>query len=189
MAELRGPMTRHMVLLSALFVGACTVGEVPLPGSGTDGGPKMDSGPTACVNREPSPAPAHTHTAAGLGTAAGQGCVAVGCHGTPAGAGAPPFFSAGTVYKPDKTTPQAGVTVRLMPEAGGNGLTSVTDTAGNFYFPSTAPNPMPALTSATACPTTASMQQHLTTVQDANCNSASCHQQPGGAYGGMKMAD
>jgi hypothetical protein len=147
----------------------------------------VDSQQTGCVNREPSPVAAHVHTQAGLGTAAGQGCVAAGCHGIPQGAGAPAFFSAGTVYKPDKTSPQAGVTVRLAPMAGGTTLTSVTDTAGNFYFSSAVTNPMPALASATACPGDAPMQQRIANAPDANCNSASCHQQPGGAYGAIKL--
>jgi hypothetical protein len=168
--------------MSALFLGACTVGEVPLGGGDGGGADAM----TGCVNRSATPPAPHTHLDGVTGTGAGKGCVSAACHlAGLTGTNAPAFFAGGTVYKPDKTTGQAGATVRLNPMAGGAGLTAITDTAGNFYWPMGVANPMPATTSATACPADVPMIQQISNATDANCNSASCHQQPGGVRGGI----
>jgi hypothetical protein len=174
--------TRCMVLLAGLALGACSVGEVSL-GDDTGG----DDVQTGCVDRV-TPIAAHTHTQVGLGTAAGQGCVAGGCHLAAApGVNAPPYYAGGTVYKADKTTPQGGVTVRITAMTGGKQHTAVTDAAGNFYFPATVEDLKPALTSATACPGEAPMISRIVNNADANCNSAACHLQPGGVYGAIKL--
>mgnify|MGYP001598311426 CR=1 FL=1 len=183
-------MTRAALLLSCLFVAACTIGELPPTGGnpGTDAGNSgTDAGPNAngCVDRlAPPQLVAHLHGGVPGATNAGQRCVTAACHGT--GGTGPLFQAAGTVYKPDGTTPSAGVYVRIK-----TGTTTVamgvTDNAGNFNiltgvtFPST--------TDATACPNVAPMATQLVqagAVPGGDCNG--CHV-VGGATGKITIAD
>lgn len=179
------PMTRTALLLSSLFVAACTVGELPKNGAGggdiagpdagnttggTDGGIKANN----CVNRIVPPGGAHLH--AGGATHAGEGCLVAGCHlANNPGAGAPGFQFAGTVYKPGAgKIPSTGVTVQVK-SAAGMVVTGVTDDAGNFnILAGSLPNPFPATVAVTACPTLTPMSSSL--VQGGgNCTSAACH--------------
>jgi hypothetical protein len=185
-------MTRTALLLSSLFVAACTVGEIPRTGGADDtpgndaGNPAMDGGAVGngCINRAAADVP-HIHTAGG--THAGEGCIVAGCHlANNLGAGAPGFQFAGTVYKPDAAkTPSAGATV-LVKSAAGATAKALTDSGGNFYIPSgMLPNPFPATVNASACPTLTPMAGSL--VQGGgNCTSAACH---GGATGVVTLAD
>jgi len=170
-------MTRTALLLSSLFVAACTVGEIPRTGGaddtpGTDAGnPGTDGGAVGngCVNRAAADVP-HQH--AGNVTHAGENCMQAGaCH---AQGTAQPFQFAGTLYKSDGTTPSAGASIRVKPMAGGAGITLLTDTAGNFSVAAGAlPMAFPALTDATACPTVKPMVGSLAQNGGGACNS--CH--------------
>ena len=167
------------VLLATL--GGCSVGEVSI--GGTDGGNSV------CSPRLVTAAAAHAHTPNGA-TNAGATCETAGCHRPPLGAGAPEFIMSGTAYKPDKTTPATGIELRVVPDAGGAALTSKTDSAGNFYVVKGATNPFPGKALASGCPTAdAKMVGALTTATQGNCNSADCHQTPGGAAGAINLAD
>src|SRR4051794_11121582 len=95
----RGLMTRTALLLSSLWVAACTVGELPEASNnqGTDAGGEMGNG---CQNRNATPDPPHDHGGVAGATNAGMSCVASGCHLEGAtGTDAPAFEFAGTVYK------------------------------------------------------------------------------------------
>ncbi len=180
---LRGSMTRTIVLLSVLFVG-CSVGEVPLNGTGPDGGGGGggDGAAALCTTRT-TPIAAHVHTAGG-GTNAGQNCQLAGCHlrGN-AGAGAPEFLMGGTLYKPDGVTPSGGVEIRLVPNGGGPSGIAVTDDAGNFNS-TQAINPFPGTALASGCPTAdRHMSGAITNAAAASCNNGTaCH-----ATGGVPM--
>lgn len=187
-------MTRTALLLSSLFVAACTVGDFPRTGGaddapGTDAGnnPGTDAGPVGngCVARLAPADPAHVHTVGG--THAGEGCLVAGCHLNNAlGTGAPGFQFAGTIYKPGAAkTPSAGATVTVK-SAAGLTTAAITDDAGNFHIAAgSLQNPFPALVNASACPTLTPMAGSL--VQGGgNCTSAACH---GGATGVVTLAD
>ncbi|HEU0033502.1 MAG TPA: hypothetical protein VFQ53_22880 [Kofleriaceae bacterium] len=135
------------------------------------------------------PNTAHQHGAGiGGGTKAGQGCVVAGCHlAGNTGAGAPPFTMAGTLYKPDGSTPSAGAEIRLASDAGGTPLVAKTDDAGNFYTGGTVA--FPAHTLASGCPTQdAHMSGSIANAGNGNCNGGTaCHQVPGGLP--MTLAD
>jgi len=175
-------MTRAVLLLSSLFVAACTVGDLPKNG-GADAAPGTDSGnggidspinANGCVDRIVPPGGAHPH--AGGVTHAGEGCLLSGCHLANApGAGAPGFQFAGTIYKPGAgKIPSTGVTIQVK-SAAGVLATGVTDDAGNFnILAGTLPNPFPATVSVTACPTKTAMVSTLAQ-GGGNCTSAACH--------------
>lgn len=166
-----------MVLLGA----GCSVGEVSLAGSGVDA--------AACSARLVTAPAAHAHTPNGI-TNAGATCQAAQCHGSPLGNGAPEFLVSGTAYKPDNTTPATGIEIRVAPDTGGAAVTAKTDSAGNFYVIQGATNPFPGKATASGCPTDdAKMVGALTTDTQGNCNSADCHQTPGGAAGPINLAD
>lgn len=172
---------RHVVRLgfAVLAVAGCGVGAVPGPG-GDDVGPDGGGNNALCTERV-TPLAAHVHDVGG--TEAGVGCIAAGCHlDGQTGDGAPAYLFAGTLYKPDLTTPVGGAEIRLIPDAGGPPLTTVTDDAGNFYFTTGgATNPFPGQTLASGCPTQdAKMVGKLTKASDGNCNGGTaCHQNPG----------
>jgi hypothetical protein len=105
-----------------------------------------------------------------------------GCHLTgQTGIGAPPYTAAGTVYKLDKTTPNAGAVIRV--KSGAATLTAVADDAGNFHLAGAFA--FPAKTEATACPDTSAMAGAITT-GGGNCNGAACHA-TGSAQGPIKF--
>jgi len=202
MAFTGSPMTRTALLLSSLFVAACTVGELPTTGGGNPGGnntPGVDAGipPTTdaggahangCVDRAVAGDP-HLHGGAGGPTHAGEGCVVAACHlASNPGPGAPGFQFAGTVYKPDGTTPQAGVTIQM--KSAGKVAIGITDTAGNFSIMAGTLQPaFPANTDVTVCPNLTPMVGQLVqagTVPGNNCNG--CHV-PGGTTSRITIAD
>lgn len=163
MVLLRVFMSRAVALIAVLA--GCDVGEVPIGGTGTDGGSNIN----ACADRG-TIGTAYQH-GGGAGTRAGQGCIAVACHlAGQTGAGAGAFTAAGTVYKLDKTTPNGGAVIRV--KSGGTALTAVADDAGNFVIRGTFT--FPATTEATACPDTSPMAGPLTT-GGGNCNGGACH--------------
>ena len=185
----RGPM-KHAMAMLFLLVG-CTVGEVPIGGSGTDGGGGGgDGGGTdgggelACANRIAAPAPAHDH--GGGDTRQGQSCVVAGCHAPDS---AQPFGAAGTLYLADGVTPSAGATVRFFPAGSTTPITALTDLAGNFNFSAIQINDgsFPAKTEVTVCPSTKPMVAQVLTssLVGGNCNSGGCHA-PGGTQGPIK---
>jgi len=182
-------MSRTALLLSCLFVAACTVGEIPSNRGtgGTDAGnTQVDAAPVGngCVNRAIAGDP-HIHTAGGTANA-GQSCIVAGCHLNNQGGG-PGFQFAGTVYKADGTTPSAGVTIRIT-GAGGASTTAITDTAGNFSLGAgTLMAAFPATTNVTACPNVAPMAGQLVQGGGGNCNS--CHAKVGGTTGVITIAD
>jgi hypothetical protein len=165
MVLLRVFMLRAGVVL--FTIAGCDVGEVPLGGGGADA-----DNVALCADRQ-AVNPAYKHIGA-LDTKAGQGCVAVGCHlPGQTGAGAPSFTAAGTIYKADKVTPNAGALVRI--KSGGNVLKAVADDAGNFSFQLAIT--YPATTEGTACPDLTPMVGQITTGPGVggNCNSSGCH--------------
>lgn len=169
-----GSVMRSALLVSSLFVVACSVGEVV--GNTSDGGSDGSGMGSACLDRIMPAGEAHVHSAAaGGGTNAGMGCVISGCHLASApGTDAPGFQFAGTLYKPGGTTPNAGAVIRVKSSAGME-VKGYTDSAGNFSISAgVLMNPFPATTNATACPTTTPMVGSLTT-GGGNCNAAGCH--------------
>ena len=178
-----GSTMRTAVLLSGLFVVACSVGEVPTDKAGPDGG----GGANGCVERLTPPASAHLHTAGG-GTNARIGCVEASCHlASSPGAGAPPFLFAGTVVKPGGTTASAGAIVRITAPSG-TPIQAYTDTAGNFSILAGAlPSPFPATATVTACPTAPTPMAAQLVQGNGDCNGGgACH---GGAQGPITLAD
>ena len=161
-------MRRLAVLLTALLV-ACDVGSV-VQGTGTDGG---GSGSADA----PGAAPAHMHAnpldGASNPSNAGHDCMAANCHGTVTpGAGANQYAFAGTVYTAaGGTTGAAGVTVHV------GTLSTVSDQAGNFYYPATTIT-FPVNTDVTS-------KSMATPINVGSCNGSSCHQNPGGTSGGI----
>ena len=92
-----------------------------------------------------------------------------------AGAGAPTFAFAGTVYTDsNRTTPAVGVAVHA------GTLNALTDTGGNFYAYAPPTLTLPCITDVTSM----TMSEQLTT-GGGNCNSSGCHQQPGGTQLGI----
>lgn len=184
----RGPMMRTALLLSSLFVAACTVGEPPKGASGTDAGTAGGDGATGngCVDRLALPDPAHVHLAGG-GTNAGQGCVVAGCHLASApGTNAPGYQFAGTIYKPGGTTPNAGVTVTVKSMTTNMTTAAITDDAGNFSISAgSLMMAFPATVNASACPTLTPMVSQLSQ-GGGNCTSAACH---GGTTAAVTLAD
>ena len=198
-------MMRTALLLSSLFVAACTVGELPKAGGGGGGGggsdtagvdagstPGTDAGGTpanGCIARAVAGDP-HQHGGTGGPTHAGEGCVVAQCHlANNLGPNAPGFQFAGTVYKLDGTTPNAGVTIQVKSAAGKVAI-GVTDTAGNFsILAGTLQAAFPATTDVTVCPNVAAMGGQLVqagTVPGNNCNG--CHA-PGGTTSRITIAD
>lgn len=176
-------MTRSFVLLPALLLAACSVGEY--------GETQMMGGDTMmntedknlCVNKG-TPGTAYNHTTMPTGPRAGMGCIAVGCHLTGnTGAGATAFAFAGTVYKDTNgTTPQPGVTVRIFAAGGKRSLAkAVSDSAGNFIIRGDF-SAFPYETDVTGCgmdSVAQGIRPMLSPIArtDANCNAGgTCHQ-------------
>jgi hypothetical protein len=177
MVLLRGAMFRTVILLAALAAG-CSVGEVPLPGSGGDGGGGDGGGALLCAEKI-TPATAHIHTDDGTDKK-GQSCIVGACHLTGnLGPLAPAYTMAGTLYKLDGVTPQPGAEIRFIADAGGNLMIAKTDTAGNFYTGQALPTP--GVTRASGCPTAdRPMSGKIIGPNDGNCNNGTaCHANPG----------
>lgn len=159
---------RSTVLFLSILAG-CDVGSLqPGGGTGTDGGGGGGDGGgnvAACVNRG-TPGAAYDH--GGGVTHAGENCMQAGCHG--GGGGGSVYTAAGTVYKADLTTPNPGAVVRIR--SGGNELTAVADSAGNFRFAQTIT--FPGETDVTACPNQVPMVTPLGN-GDGACSRAGCH--------------
>lgn len=179
---------RIAVLLSGLLFAGCTVGEVG-GGSNNNNPPGADAGggtpdgmaaANGCVTRGTAADP-HLHLAGGTSNK-DQSCVAGGCHLTGnLGAGAPAFTFAGTVYKADHTTPNAGANITIYPNGTGAGtpaLTLIADTDGNFYTSEAMPT-FPATTAASACPDIQRMATLLSASSASGPNCNGCHI-PGG---------
>jgi hypothetical protein len=188
-------MTRSTVLLSALLLGACTVGEVNLGGGGGPDGGGGDGDTTVnprlmCADRG-TIGIAHNHTALGAnpaGPRSGLACGAPnGCHGATPGSSVYAF--AGTLYKEAAgTTPNPGAVVRIFKENPTGVYTlvtsSVTDDAGNFYVIGDYTD-FPYITDATACGSDALVSGIRPMVGiiangSGNCNNGgACHGVPG----------
>lgn len=190
-------MTKLALAFSSLLV-ACTVGT-PLPSQdqvdapvGIDA-PGQDAVASACIDRSPTPGVAHIHTA-GQTDNGGQGCVAGLCHlATNLGPQAPAWQFAGTLYKPDGVTPNAGAIVKVTAAGGVNSKTAVTDLGGNFYIPAgQLPNAFPATVLVTACPTLTNMTDTLTNVSTpaigGDCNGCHNNQALPGGYTPITLA-
>lgn len=190
-------------LLALPFIlAACEVGEVPMnPGTGidaptgtpTDGAtvPTDTVAAVTCVPRQTPPNTAHVHSA-GATTHAGENCVQGGCHlSSNTGVGAPGFIFGGTLYGPDKTTPNKGATISFTPSNTTVATTTTTDDAGNFYFQSggTLTMAFPAHVSATVCGTgvTNTPPSPMSTALangDGACARSGCHT-PGAGQGAI----
>ncbi|MEJ7604457.1 MAG: hypothetical protein WKG01_41765 [Kofleriaceae bacterium] len=165
------------------------MGEAPIGGIGNDAAGGGDgaggdgNNQLACVDRNLTPGTAHDH--GGGNTNAGVGCITAGCHLD--GTGGPAFEMAGTVYQDNAGTIAAtGVTLRVFPAGSTTPITSLSDTAGNFYFTQgQLLNAYPAKTETTACPSTKKMTAQLLTNSSTggNCNKAGCHSAAGDAGG------
>jgi hypothetical protein len=145
-------------LLFLILVTGCEVGSLPVAGDGS-------SAANDCIDRD-VPVPAHVHTDSGE-TNAGMNCMDSACH-TTGGVGRV-FTAAGTVYKPDKKTPNPGAIVRIKSTQE---LTAVADDAGNFYFIDAIT--FPVTTDVSACPDVIKMAAPLQTGHGA-CAQAGCH--------------
>jgi hypothetical protein len=166
-------------------VAACDVGEVPVGGGGGGGGgggspdaPGSMAGiATSCVDRAGTPGAAHQHSGVTVNpTHAGEGCLDVGCHG-PAQPGGE-YAAAGTVYKQDGTTPNAGAVVRI--KSGSMELKAVASDAGTFFFPPTQQIAYPTITDVSACPSSSTMTTKLVATGGPNCSQQGCHTANGG---------
>jgi hypothetical protein len=175
-------MNKAALALSGL-IAACTVGVAgPPTQEQPDANPLADAPVSnGCVDRSATPGVAHIHSA-GNTTNAGQGCVAALCHlANNVGPGAPGFQFAGTLYKPDGTTPNAGANIKITAADGVTTKSTVADDAGNFYIlAGSLPQAFPAHASATACPNLTPMSDPLTQNSapaiGGNCNG--CHGNP-----------
>jgi hypothetical protein len=190
----RGPMSRTALLLSSLFVAACTVGELPTnrdnpgPGGGSNTMPDaaMPVG-NGCVGRVAA-TDAHLHTAGNTDNA-GKSCMVGGCHlkGN-TGTGASAYQFAGTVYKADGVTPNPGVNIRIKPANGGAGGTLVSDKGGNFSAgDGSIMMAFPATTDVSACPTIMPMSAQIVAGGGGNCNG--CHAKTGGTTTPISLPD
>jgi hypothetical protein len=152
-----------------------------------DGAPANPRPNHPCVDRT-TPMAAHMHLD-GRGTYGGDSCIESMCH-LPGATGpmAKAYRAAGTIYKEDFVTPQAGATVRFFPEAGGAPTVMVTDTAGNFHLLATAPNPLPSSPDVTACPNVIRMIEYISD-DYASCATRSCHARTGPGPGPIYLAD
>jgi hypothetical protein len=176
-------MTRIVVILS-LVLAACDVGSVVSnnqggPDGSVTGGTDAPGGGSGsgsnCEAINATPPDGHHN--------AGQTCLAAGCHliGN-AGAGAPEFSAAGTIYKDTAgTTPYPGATVIIT--VGGTThkmYAASTGAPGNFYIAKALATPpsaaMPGTTKASACPNTSAMSENLVD-NGGNCNN--CHRTGG----------
>jgi hypothetical protein len=181
-------MTRTALLLSSLWVAACTVGELPEASNnqGTDAGGEMGNG---CQNRNAAPDPPHDHGGVAGATNAGMSCVASGCHLEGAtGTDAPAFEFAGTVYKTGAVAPNAGVIITITKVADGTTASAITDTAGNFHVPAgMLAGAFPATVNVSACPTISKMVGQLAADTGPSCNGGgTCH---GATAGKIVLAD
>ena len=180
MTQARGTMNKAALALSGLLA-ACTVGVAGPP---TVDQPDSNLGGTdtpvgnGCVDRAAQPGVPHIHTVGGTSNP-GQACINTACHDPQnLGTGAPGFQFAGTLFKPDGTTPNAGGNIKIL---GADGVTSkiaVADTDGNFYIAQgSIPQAFPATATVTACPTLTNMSTKLTNNstpgKGGNCNG--CH--------------
>jgi hypothetical protein len=175
-------MTR-IAVICAIFFAACDVGSVATnnqggPDGGT-GGSDSGSAGSDCEAVNTANAPNGHHNA-------GLSCMTVGCHliGN-AGAGAPEYSYAGTLYKDlQGTQPYGGATVSIV--VGGQTYKMITattgdagDGAGNFFIPAALATPstaaMTATTKVSACPNTMPMATPLVD-NGGNCNN--CHANP-----------
>lgn len=184
-------MMRTAVLMFSLFGTACTVGQVgksQAVGS-VDAGGLVDAVATGngCVDRlAPPELMAHVHV---LNNATNAGMDCLTCHVATSATGAPAFQFAGTVYKPDKTTPSVGVTIRVT-GASGVVATGVTDDAGNFNITAgTLMNAFPATADLTACPNVTKMISTMPASGPGSGSCNTCHVAGGTAGGVMTIAD
>jgi hypothetical protein len=159
-----------------LSVTGCVVGDVGAPPGG--GGSPIDASPgeadapvipdgaiaAVCTDRG-SPGLPHIHNTGGTSNK-GQSCMSAACHA--AGGQGGTFTAAGTVYRADSTTANAGAVVRI--KFGTTTRLAVTDTDGNFSF--SQPITFPVTVDTTACPDTTPM---VGSPAVGNCNSAGCH--------------
>jgi hypothetical protein len=159
------------VLVAIGLLAACDVGEVPIGGGGgPDGGGSGSAGfLTTCEDRATSIGVSHIHTAGGTNNA-GMACLNVACHG-PAQPGGE-FAAAGTVYKQDGTTPNAGAIIRI--KNGDKTMITVSEDGGTFHF-GLATIAFPTITDVSACPNQSKMTTKLTVGGGANCSQAGCH--------------
>jgi hypothetical protein len=186
-------MTRTIAALSALALGACSVGSIlnqgnPDGGNKMDGNVKMDGAAAICMPIT-NPAPtAHTHVTAGGGP--GQACLSVGCHLPGAtGAGANPWLFGGTLYKGDGVTALPGASIVITPAGGGAAMTAISMSDGTFCATAGAANngcvagaPIAngATTYVSGCPgTNQNMSTQLQAAGGGNCDN--CHKTGGQA--------
>jgi hypothetical protein len=174
-------MNKAALALSGLLA-ACTVGvagppvgEVDAPQGGMTDAPPQGNG---CIDRSATPGVPHLHLAGGTSNA-GQGCINTGCHDPQAlGQNAPGWQFAGTLYKADGVTPNAGASIKIIAADGVTSKSAVADTDGNFYIAQGGlPGAFPAQAAVTACPTITNMstklQNNSTPAKGGNCNG--CH--------------
>ena len=114
-----------------------------------------------------------------------------GCHmAGDLGPNAPAYLIAGTVFKSDGVTPQAGATVRLIPFDGSTPVKITTDAEGNFYLEAGGGvNPFPAIPDVSACPNTETMIEGALDPSYGNCNANGCHELGGGIGPGSITLD
>jgi len=185
-------MTRIAVILSLALVAACDVGSVV---SNNQGGADGSIGGSNGSNGSDGSNAGSNCSAVVTDTAnlpnghhnAGMTCMTAGCHliGN-AGAGAPEYSFAGTLYKDTGgTQPYAGATIIVT--VGGTQHKVVTSAtgdagpgAGNFFIAKALATPpsaaMTGTTSASACPNTNAMAENLVD-NGGNCNN--CHRTGG----------
>lgn len=171
---------RIAFLLSSLVFAACTVGEVNTStnnnggGNPDAGGGMMGVDPNACVDRFASPEPEHKHAAGGTSNA-GQNCIVSGCHQNNTPNAGPGYQFAGTIYKMGTTTPDPGVTVKII----SNNMvvaSTISDQAGNFAIPAGAlPGAFNASTLVAACPTVTKMVTPLVGGNGGGAGANSCN--------------
>jgi hypothetical protein len=139
-----------------------------LAACGSDGDPD-------CVDSKSAPQ-GHQHDD-GEGSHAGRSCIEGGCHlAGDLGPQAPAYHAAGTVFKADKVTPAAGVTVKFTPlSSAATATTVVTDEDGNFFVLASAPSPFPSIPEVTACPDVNTMIEGALDPSYGSCATQSCH--------------
>ena len=180
-------MTRIAVIVSLALAVGCDVGSVV---ANNQGGPDSGAGSDTGSNEGSDCEAVATANAPDGHHNAGLSCMTAGCHliGN-AGAGAPEYSYAGTLYKDTAgTIPYAGGTVivsiggmtyKMVAAATDDSATTGTPGIGNFFIPKVLATPptgaMTGTTKASACPTTLPMATPLID-NGGNCNN--CHTNP-----------
>jgi hypothetical protein len=144
-------------------------------GDGTDAA--SNGPPTGCVDFATENLPDGHHPERYEFQAASPGCISVSCHGEPAGAAAPQFTVAGSLYsqRAQGGNPVAGAHVFVI-DANNKVIDMITASNGFFYTQEAVAQPL--TTFATGCPD----RLEMASPANGNCSFGQCHGENYKAY-------